>query len=179
MSDSGLGVYAGVALIRSKNQDEWDAQEGLMSIFEKSLKEHNLYDQKVLFVDDEFERPPNAAPTQGWGETVAGSITAASHSLAKRLNAFTDSRTQKPGATAPPTAADEVSTSQTAPKPDAEGTWAQLNVAAKGLASAAGTFAGSLSTNAQKAYSHYSSGSKTETAAVASAHGESCPGGRH
>lgn len=73
----------------SKSQGEWEATEALCAKFEEALKEHGVWNEKTLFVDDENEAIPGEA-NKGWGETIAGAVFGAGQILASRLNNFTD-----------------------------------------------------------------------------------------
>ncbi|WRT63619.1 uncharacterized protein IL334_000542 [Kwoniella shivajii] len=88
----------------SANQGEWDASEALTHRFEAALKEHKVWNETTLFVDDEFETGGVAKHTQRWGETIAGAVTSAGQALAERLGAYTDRHIAKtdPEHPAPP-----------------------------------------------------------------------------
>lgn len=192
--------------ICSTSQGEWEATEALCHSFEALLKEHKTWDEKTLFVNDEWEQTPQT--TKGWGEIIAGGVINAGNALATRLSAYTDKHVQSTNPTHPKPPSDEVvsaaaranahtaglsETAEAAAKqwgnalheqgkklgaqlPDsivkpasaaptsdadkgelrkvAEEGWNQLTIAAKGLASAAGTVAGSVSGSAHKAVEH-------------------------
>ena len=73
----------------SKSQGEWEATEALCAKFEAELKAHGVWDTKVLFVDDEYEKTAGEAQ-KGWGETIAGAVMGAGQMLAGRLSQYTD-----------------------------------------------------------------------------------------
>jgi hypothetical protein len=73
----------------SASQGEWEATEALCRKFEELLKEHNVYDEKILFVNDEYEKPAGQLQ-KGWGETIAESVVGAGAALASRLTGYTD-----------------------------------------------------------------------------------------
>lgn len=164
-----------------------------------------MWDEKVLFVNDEYEATPGA-PAKGWGEIVAGGVIGAGSALASRLSAFTDkhihtthpthptppsdqvisnaavanARTagiaeqaeqaaqrfgeaiheggQKVGAQLPDSIARPATQPAEGDKSDfrklAEEGWTQVSIAAKGIASATVTVAGSVSENAHRAVEH-------------------------
>lgn len=163
-----------------------------------------MYNEKVLFVNDEYETTAGQ-PNRGWGEYIASSLIAGSTTLASRLNTFTEKHVATTNPTHPAPPSDQViagaaianartaGIAESAEKgavkigdytheagkklgeqlPDsiakpalndngeksefrklAEDAWAQTTIAAKGIASAAGTVAGSVSTNAHKAVEH-------------------------
>jgi len=163
-----------------------------------------VWDEKVLFVNDEWEATPST--TKGWGEMIAGGVVGASQVIATRLGSFTDKHisTTNPTHPEPPTErvasiASTASTQTSAlaenasalankvgeviheggkkigaqlpesirpsgqPTPEAdkgdlrkmaEGGWTQLTFAAKGIVTAAGTVAGSVSQSAHRAVEH-------------------------
>ena len=71
----------------STNQTEWEQTEALAKKFEEALKAHGVWDERVLFVDDEWETP---GPSKGWGEALASNLTWAGDALAQKLGARTD-----------------------------------------------------------------------------------------
>ncbi|KAK1926229.1 senescence-associated protein-domain-containing protein [Papiliotrema laurentii] len=194
-----------IVLKDSKSPGEWEATEALAARFEAALKEHKVWDEKVLFVNDEYEATPGA-PAKGWGEIVAGGVIGAGSALASRLSAFTDkhihtthpthptppsdqvisnaavanARTagiaeqaeqaaqrfgeaiheggQKVGAQLPDSIARPATQPAEGDKSDfrklAEEGWTQVSIAAKGIASATVTVAGSVSENAHRAVEH-------------------------
>lgn len=74
----------------SKSQDEWEATEASLKSFEAHLQTHNVWDERTLFVDDEWETGGETAAKPGWGETFAQTIVGAGHSLANRIHEYTD-----------------------------------------------------------------------------------------
>ncbi|WVQ80422.1 hypothetical protein IAT38_002527 [Cryptococcus sp. DSM 104549] len=93
-----------IKLKDSKSQGEWEATEALALKFEELLKENKLWDEKQLFVNDEYETGGEAP--KGWGEAFAGTVVSAGHSLANRLSAYTDRHVAQtdPEQPAPPSA---------------------------------------------------------------------------
>ena len=73
----------------SKSQGEWEATEALCIKFEEALKQYNVWDERVLFVDDEIGTA-GQGPAKPWGESIAGAVMGAGHALANRLNAYTE-----------------------------------------------------------------------------------------
>lgn len=71
----------------SANQNEWEVTEELVKKFEAALKTHGVWDERVLFVNDEWE---TSGPRKGWGETLAANMIWAGDALAQRLGARTD-----------------------------------------------------------------------------------------
>lgn len=49
---------------------------------------HNVWDERTLFVDDEWET--GGEPKAGWGESFAQTIIGAGHALASRIHEYTD-----------------------------------------------------------------------------------------
>ncbi|KAL0243970.1 hypothetical protein I308_105233 [Cryptococcus tetragattii IND107] len=74
----------------SKSQDEWEATEASLKSFEEYLQTHNVWDERTLFVDDEWETGGETTAKPGWGETFAQTIIGAGHSLANRIHEYTD-----------------------------------------------------------------------------------------
>lgn len=73
----------------SANQGEWEAAEALARNFEAHLKAHGVWDEKTLFVDDEWETA-GSGPKKGWGEAIAANVVWAGQALAGRLGAHTE-----------------------------------------------------------------------------------------
>jgi hypothetical protein len=48
-----------------------------------------VWDEKTLFVNDEFEA--SGEPVKGWGETVAGTLLGGAAALAGKIAHFTES----------------------------------------------------------------------------------------
>jgi hypothetical protein len=76
-------------LIDSSNQNEWEQTEALAKKFEDALKANGVWDERVLFVDDEWETT-TTGPKKGWGEALASNIMWAGDALAQKLGARTD-----------------------------------------------------------------------------------------
>ncbi|WVF66439.1 hypothetical protein IAT40_001179 [Kwoniella sp. CBS 6097] len=74
----------------SANQGEWDATESLLKKFEHSLKAEKVWDETILFVNDEYETGGASKVAKPWGETIAGAVIGAGQALAERLNSYTD-----------------------------------------------------------------------------------------
>ncbi|ORY25173.1 senescence-associated protein-domain-containing protein [Naematelia encephala] len=72
----------------SHSQGEWEATQALCAKFEATLKEHGVWEEKTLFVDDEYETAGQSDKT--WGETIASTVTGLGHALAERLGGYTD-----------------------------------------------------------------------------------------
>jgi hypothetical protein len=168
------------------------------------LKEHKVWNEQILFVNDEHERAAGQ-PVKGWGEYIANTVIAGSTTLATRIATFTDKHVATTNPTHPAPPSDQViataaianartaglaekaeqgavkvgeyihdagvkigqqlpdsiakpATGDTGEKGEfrklAEDGWTQISIAAKGIASAAGTVAGSVSENAHKAVEH-------------------------
>lgn len=73
----------------SKSPGEWEATEALCKRFEEELKKHNVWDEKILFVNDEYELA-GAAGEKSWGETFAGAIIGAGQAVAQKINTLTE-----------------------------------------------------------------------------------------
>ncbi|ORX33593.1 hypothetical protein BD324DRAFT_643887 [Kockovaella imperatae] len=89
----------------SASQGEWEATEALCAKFEDALKTKKVWDERVLFVNDEYEM---AGKTQkGWGETIASAVIGASKTATERLTAYTDKHVAatNPSHPAPPSQA--------------------------------------------------------------------------
>lgn len=75
-------------MIASKSQAEWDATEASAKQFESLLRAYKLWDEKILFVNDEYET--TGEPVKGWGETVASTLAGGASFLASKIAGFTD-----------------------------------------------------------------------------------------
>ncbi|KAL7418909.1 hypothetical protein Q5752_006593 [Cryptotrichosporon argae] len=74
----------------SKSQGEWEATEALCAKLEHLLRVEGVWEDKVLFVDDEYETGGPRTQHKGWGEAIAGAVLGAGHALADRLTGYTD-----------------------------------------------------------------------------------------
>jgi hypothetical protein len=75
----------------STSQGEWEATEALCRKFEEDLKSHGVWDEKILFVNDEYETGGlDTSGPKGWGESIAGAALGAAQALAGRLQGYTD-----------------------------------------------------------------------------------------
>lgn len=72
----------------STSPEQWEATEASLRSFEAHLRTHNVWDERTLFVDDEWETGGEAKA--GWGESFAQTIIGAGHSLASRIHGYTD-----------------------------------------------------------------------------------------
>ena len=72
----------------SKSQEQWDATEAQAKQFESLLRAYKLWDDKILFVNDEHET--TGEPVKGWGETVASTLAGGASFLAGKIAGFTD-----------------------------------------------------------------------------------------
>lgn len=61
---------------------------------EAHLRSHALWDEKELFVNDEYETA--GTPVKGWGETVAATVLGGATSLATKISAFTETYVPSP-----------------------------------------------------------------------------------
>jgi hypothetical protein len=52
------------------------------------LRAYKLWDDKILFVNDEYET--TGEPVKGWGETVASTLAGGASFLAGKIAGFTD-----------------------------------------------------------------------------------------
>ena len=77
-----------ISMKDSTSQGEWEATEALCAKLEAALKEHKVWDERVLFVNDEYES--EGQTQKGWGETVASAVMGAGQAAAERLTAYTD-----------------------------------------------------------------------------------------
>lgn len=77
-----------IADISSKNQEQWDATEAQAKQLESLLRAYKLWDDKILFVNDEYET--SGEPVKGWGETVASTLAGGASFLAGKIAGFTD-----------------------------------------------------------------------------------------
>jgi len=73
----------------STNQIEWEQTELLAKKFEDALKANGVWDERALFVDDEWETT-TTGPKKGWGEALASNLTWAGDAVAQKLGARTD-----------------------------------------------------------------------------------------
>jgi hypothetical protein len=73
----------------SANQIEWEQTELLAKKFEEALKANGVWDERALFVDDEWETT-TTGPKKGWGEALASNLTWAGDAVAQKLGARTD-----------------------------------------------------------------------------------------
>ena len=81
------------ALTCSTSQGEWEATEAMCRRFEQLLKEHQVWNETTLFVNDEYEKPTAGLdPNEGkkWGETIASTVIGGAQALAGRLTGYTD-----------------------------------------------------------------------------------------
>ncbi|OXG36977.1 hypothetical protein C360_02101 [Cryptococcus neoformans Bt15] len=72
----------------STSPEQWEATEAALRSFEAHLRMHNVWDERTLFVDDEWET--GGEPKAGWGESFAQTIIGAGHALASRIHEYTD-----------------------------------------------------------------------------------------
>lgn len=72
----------------STSQTEWDATEAVCKQFEDILKKYNLWDEKVHFVNDEYDTA--GEPVKGWGETVAEAVTNGASFVAGKITSFAE-----------------------------------------------------------------------------------------
>ena len=79
----------------SKNQEQWDATEAQAKQLESLLRAYKLWDDKILFVNDEYET--SGEPVKGWGETVASTLAGGASFLAGKIAGFTDRYVPSPG----------------------------------------------------------------------------------
>lgn len=57
--------------------------------FEEELKKRSLWDEKIHFVNDEYDTA--GVPVKGWGDTVAGAVTGGANFIATKIAAIADS----------------------------------------------------------------------------------------
>ncbi|WVN87347.1 uncharacterized protein L203_102525 [Cryptococcus depauperatus CBS 7841] len=79
-----------ITLKPSANQSEWEATELLNHKFEAALANHKVWDDTILYVNDEWETGGQPRTKKGWGEAFAGSVIGAGNALAERLAGHTD-----------------------------------------------------------------------------------------
>ncbi|WWD22344.1 hypothetical protein CI109_106835 [Kwoniella shandongensis] len=106
-ADGGASIgQVKIRMKHSTNQGEWEATEALCRKFEDALKAQKVWDDRTLFVDDEYETGGASKIARGWGESIAGAVIGASQSLAERLTAYTEKHvaTTHPEHPAPPSA---------------------------------------------------------------------------
>ncbi|GFZ50676.1 hypothetical protein JCM24511_08434 [Saitozyma sp. JCM 24511] len=107
-ADGGMAVgTVRIQMKDSTNQGEWEATESLCAKFEEALKSHHVWDEKILYVNDEFDTA--GTPVKGWGETVAATLLGGATALADRITHFTEAhipgKTTEPKQVPPETAA--------------------------------------------------------------------------
>jgi hypothetical protein len=73
----------------STNQGEWEATEAMCRKLEETLKSRQLWDEKIKFVNDEYDTA--GEPVKGWGETVAGAVTGGASFIAQKISNLTES----------------------------------------------------------------------------------------
>lgn len=104
-ADGGEGIgQVKIQFKASTSQDDWEITESHSSKFQEILKAQGVWDERVLFVDDDDDGGIVDTRGQGWGEAIGGAFTNAGQVLATRLGAYTDRHVTKtdPSHPAPP-----------------------------------------------------------------------------
>lgn len=80
----------------STSQEQWDALEFLCKRLESVLRTHNLWEEKIKFVNDEYDTA--GEPVKGWGDSLAGAVTAGASFIAAKVQGLADNHigTAKP-----------------------------------------------------------------------------------
>lgn len=127
-------------------------------MLEAELKAHDAWEDKELFVDDEYETDgPMTGPKSGWGETIASSVVGGASWLVGRLTGgsapeptLPTSVPQAPGTHAPAPA--QHGEEQPADfKTMAADSWTQAGIAARGIGEAAVQVGGAIGQQARSA----------------------------
>lgn len=141
-------------LTRRTSPEAWERTEQGCAALEAELKAHGVWEDKELFVNDEYETDgPVTGPKAGWGETISSTFLGGASFLVSRLTGHTAEPTLPTTAPAGP-----ASRSPVAPAPHAEqqptsptGLWDQASIAARGIGEAAVQVGGALGQQAQRA----------------------------
>ncbi|TXT07385.1 hypothetical protein VHUM_03105 [Vanrija humicola] len=132
----------------SKSPEAWEATEEACKILQSELKAHNQWEDKVLFVDDEYETGgPVTGPKPGWGESIANSIWGFGAAISSKI-------TGAPEPSLPTTAPAGTSTAphgQGDFRSFATDSWNQATIAAKGFGDAAVAVGGAIGNQAKHA----------------------------
>lgn len=72
----------------STSQEQWDALEFLCKRFESVLKTNHLWEEKIKFVNDEYDTA--GEPVKGWGDSLAGAVTAGASFIAAKVTGLAD-----------------------------------------------------------------------------------------
>jgi hypothetical protein len=137
--------------------EAWERTEEGCRALEAELKAHNAWEDKVLFVDDEYETDgPITGPKSGWGESLASSVMGGASWLVGRLTGA-----QAPEPTLPTSAPQAPGTRAPAPlhpeeqpadfKAAAAESWTQAGIAARGIGQAAVQVGGAIGEQARAA----------------------------
>jgi len=69
-------------LTRRRNADEWEATEQAYNALQAELKSYGLWEDKILFVDDDYETGTiDTSPKLGWGEAITSNLSWAASKL--------------------------------------------------------------------------------------------------
>lgn len=147
---------------RSRNQDEWETIESACTALQSELKVRGLWEDKMLFVDDEYETGKvDTAPKVGWGETIASNFMWAASKIMGREpepTLPTSVPVSSPGVhstlgPAPPPKSQSPPAPQAVPAQRAEPenfralashSWKQAGIAAQGIGAAAAAVGGAI-----------------------------------
>lgn len=135
----------------STSPEAWEKVEDGCHALEAELKAHNAWEEKELFVDDEYETDgPVTGPKVGWGETIASSVMGTASWLVGRLTGAT-----APESTLPTTAPKEPGMQVPAQAQNMEEQSAdfktQASIAARGIGEAAVQVGGAIGQQARTA----------------------------
>ncbi|BEJ12044.1 hypothetical protein CspHIS471_0205040 [Cutaneotrichosporon sp. HIS471] len=144
----------------SSSPEAWERVEEGCRALEAELKAHNAWEDKELFVDDEYETDgPITGPKAGWGETIASSVMGGASWLVGRLTGavapeqtLPTSAPQAPGAHAHvPVQPHHVEEQPADFKTIAADSWTQAGIAARGISEAAVQVGGAIGQQARTA----------------------------
>lgn len=139
---------------RSKSPEAWESTEEACKVLQAELKAHNQWEDKVLFVDDEYETGgPVTGPKVGWGETIASSLWGFGSAVSSRITGGPEPTlpTTAPAAAGSPSSPVGSQYGQGNFRSFAADSWNQATIAAKGFGEAAVAVGGAIGQQAKHA----------------------------
>ncbi|WOO80184.1 uncharacterized protein LOC62_03G003695 [Vanrija pseudolonga] len=138
----------------SKSPEAWESTEEACKVLQAELKAHNQWEDKVLFVDDEYETGgPITGPKSGWGETIASSLWGFGSAISSRITGGPEPTlpTTAPAPIASPSSPVGSQYGQGNFRSFAADSWNQATIAAKGFGEAAVAVGGAIGQQAKHA----------------------------